>query len=163
MKKTLRLLSGLILNLIVASLVACTSEKDNGVSEFYDLGEEGMIPQKEYVFNPLDSIFGLQAGDLSDIELAVRFSDQFSLQSLPLTIEFGDLKNESIFRKEIDLLLYGNDDRHLGKGTLGIYESEFPLGSFHLEEGFFISVSTPELSTRGIHAIGLLYKPVQKY
>lgn len=150
-----------LLGFICATLIlsiACSDKLQKNF--FYDLGEEGMIPDKQYLFSPFDSLF-FDKDSFYKIDLSIRYSDNCHIKKLPLEIEYSSLNKDSIYKKKFMVALFDDEDHFKGKGNFGVYEDIIPLlENQPAEEGFFISVSTPDKKTAGLISLGIICKKI---
>lgn len=114
-----------------------------------------MKPGLEYMFYPFEELKDSVA--VINIDLSLRYSDLCELKSLPLLVEYASLENDSIRQMTIQLPLFNDEGELDGKGNFGVYEKKLSLfKNLKREEGFFISVSTPEIKTNGILSLGIV-------
>lgn len=112
-----------------------------------------MTPKAEYIFHPMDDV---KNDSLLNIYIAVRYSDLSTLKYLPLDMEFASLDNDSIKNLKIKVPMFDDKNSNEGKGSFGIYETRCLSLQTKKEEGFYISLSTPETDTRGILSLGVI-------
>lgn len=140
-------------------LLGCASTANQNNALFYDVGEDGLIPDYSYEFSNLDSLLDESSKDSKyNLFLELRFSDRCKIQTLPLKIEFFSLQSDTIFNFDTDINLFSDNDKFTGKGNFGIYENKIPVWTCKkIPEGLTFSVSTPEKNTDGIISIGIIY------
>lgn len=139
--------------------VSCKDISDVKESQFYNFEKSGMGENVEYLFNPFEGNFDNNIQNKYDIIIEVRYSDKCRLKSLPLNVELSSLKNDSIHQRKISIPLFDDKDNFQGKGHFGVFESNFELLKSHvIEEGLNICVSTPEVDSSGILALGVVVK-----
>lgn len=142
-------------------LFSCSTQPEQSRSSFIDFDDSGMLANKEYLFQPFDSISPSIANNLYDLYLELRYSNVCRIKQLPIDIEIGSVWDDSIINKKINLKLFDKDDNFQGKGNFGVYEiSANIIDSIKIKDGFFISVSTPESNTKGIISLGTLIKKI---
>lgn len=140
-------------------LTSCIKNKDYKEGSYFVFDEKGMFPYREYTFYPFEKFEGSSPKNVFSIFISLRYTDSCNLKFLPLKIEYASLVKDSIIEKNINIPLYDDNGLFKGKGNLGIYESEISLiKKQHFEEGFFISISTPETNTEGIISLGIINK-----
>lgn len=136
--------------------ISCKENMNIKSTEFYDFTQEGMVPKLEYIFYPFKECEDSASVDY-DLYLLLRYSDNCNLKELPLNIEYSSLSEDSVKNMHLKLDLFDRDDKKNGKGNFGIFETEcLLLKNQKYQEGFFISVSTEELRTRGVLSMGVL-------
>lgn len=147
-----------ILFLSVLIFISCVKKSEFIDSSYYDFGEKGMIPDREYIFYPFEKTKEVIDKELT-FYITVRFSDRCGLKSIPLSVEYGSLDDDQINNSEFTIPLFDDYGNSKGKGNWGIYEVELPfLKDKKYEEGFFISLSTQEKDTHGILSLGIISK-----
>lgn len=168
MKKLIAFLYCVSFMIVLASCQKAPHKNKDLISAgFYELGDKGMVQNEEYVFYPFDSIplfngnslFEDEDKNLYSLDVDLRFTDRCKLKNLPLIIEYPDLTADSIVYSKIDINLFDDEDKFLGKGNLGIYEKQTPIiPRIPRDKLFFVSISTPLYNTEGIISLGLLIK-----
>ena len=144
--------------------VCCKGNIENRDAEFYDFGNEGMAQNLEYVFTPFKDSLILKANEEYKLEISVRYSSLCTLKKLPLHIEYSSLEHDVIHHKDVDIALFDDADNINGKGNFNIFETKFPLiNNQKPEEGYFIAVSTPEKSSKGVVSLGIVTYPETTY
>lgn len=159
-KKLLHPLSLGFLILLIFLMGSCYKNPILSHSFFYELGEEGLSQNQEYVFFPFEQMDKDTLGLKYDFFLIIRFSDRYKLKYLPLEIESSDLNCDTIIKEVINLNLFDNDNQLIGKGNFGIFERKILLKKKQLfDESAFVAISTKEKATEGILSLGLLTLP----
>lgn len=144
------------------SLAACGRNHQRHNVSYVNVGDDGLIPDMEYVFNPFDSLNSIDKTRAFDIFLLLRYSEICKIQSLPVEIETGSLASDNFKSENFNVDLFGKKQQDEAKGSFGIYELSYPLfRNLKPDEGFFLSVKTPEKNTSGIYAIGILCKETE--
>ena len=137
-------------------LISCV-DPHKRESFFYDLGEEGLIKDHQYVFYPLSEFSDSLQNSFFKIDVSVRYKSSCRLKELPLKIEYSSLEADSVYDTKIQIPLFGDDDSLKGKGNYGLYDETVTLFKSHpFEEGFFISISSTEEDTHGIISLGIV-------
>lgn len=149
--------------IVILSLAfsACKNDKEISHADFIDLGHDGFIPEKEYLFYPFENFSdSLPLSQTFNLYVCLRYTDKCRLNYLPLHIESTSLESDSIIEKVIDLQLFENN-RVLGKGHYGIYEINCPfLEKIRSQKGFTVSIMTRQKDTQGILALGIITKEI---
>lgn len=147
-----------LISFLILFLGSCQDKTGVSFVEFYDFESEGLIPNKEYIFHPFQDTLYLNT-DKVDIFLAVRYNEDCKIESLPLFLEYASLESDSIKNQSINIQLFEEREEFPKKHKMGIYEKEITLlKDQKREEGFFLSLSTPEKNTRGINSVGIICK-----
>lgn len=129
---------------------------EKNFSVFIDFGEEGLIPEKNYLFDNLDSLANVSKLKNGVLEICVRYTDRCKIKNLPLNVEYSSLSSDSIYSKSIEINLFDNEDNVKGKGNFGIYETVFPvISDINFKDALYISISTTENLTSGILSLGV--------
>lgn len=135
---------------------ACHHNNANKDFIFISLGEEGMIPDKQYVFQPFDSLKNLDKNEIYDINLVIRFSESCHINQLHLGYEYSSPECDSIFNDKVTVPLFNDKDGFIGKGNFTIYQTQIPLlRKIPFQEGFFIAFQSLTKNTKGILDIGI--------
>ena len=142
---------------LLLGLASCKQNNFSEISEFYDLGNEGMISKMEYEFQPFKEIPYDSVGSAYELKLTIRFLDRFNQKELPIVAEWYDT-GRAIFEKDTVLInLFSNQFNKAGKGNFGFYEIIYPLTKIkNPDENFVISVMTPETNTKGLISLGVI-------
>lgn len=115
-----------------------------------------MKPDTEYIFYPFENMTANDSISNYEIILSLRITDQCLIKNFPLNIEFASLQNDSIQNKKLNFSLFNEENQKIGKGNFGIYQYKKTLiDKIKPEEGFFITLSTPEQNTQGIISLGI--------
>ncbi|MCH5227408.1 MAG: hypothetical protein J1F16_06305 [Muribaculaceae bacterium] len=137
---------------------SCSLKEESIVSsDFVEFGHDGIVPDKEYVFYPFESVSDTVSSHTFAVSLIVRYTDLCKIKSLPLNIEKGSIWSDSISNFQVELPLFQLNDNSNGKGNFGLYQTLFPLfPSIQNEEGSFISISSSSKDTKGIISMGII-------
>ena len=142
----------------INSFVSCISSDKCEESEFVSFASEGMVSDKEYVFDDFSELYQLSGP--FEISITLRFSEACALKYLPLQIEL-QANMDSISSYQLNIDFFDNIGHSLGKGNYGIYELVTPLTKISdIDECFFVSLKTYESNTKGIISAGVIVKKV---
>lgn len=151
----------LIFIIILIALSSCIKNSEIKEATFVNFGENGLQPNEQFTFYPFEKIKHPNSKDDYSISISIRYLDICELKYLPLKIEYASLENDSIIEKKIIIPLFDNNGIYKGKGNLGLYESETDiLSSQPFENGFFVSITSPEVKTQGILSLGVISKRI---
>lgn len=154
---TMKIIDRIVFSLAFLLLFACKQKDMVSQSVFQEFGSEGMVPLKEYVFLPFDSLVSSSSDSVFDISIAVRYSDRCRLRDLPLNVETVSFSADTIFFSNISVPLFDAEDSLEGKGNFGIYEQTYPLLKHQKpDERLSIAVSSHEKLLEGILALGVI-------
>lgn len=138
------------------ALGGCQNNKTHW-SEFYNFGSNGMGKETEYVYYPFGDSITLKDNNIYSIDIVARYSQECQLTNLPLKIEYASLINDSIKQSQLLLPLFDKENKIVGRGNFNVYESSVNfLKNLNSEDGFFMSISTIEESTKGILSLGIV-------
>lgn len=152
--KHLRLLTA-VFSLIL--FCACRQKGGNQFSDFIDLGETGMSPGRQYIFEPFKVNLKDSLPNDFNVFIEIRYSEKCKISGLPLLIEYSSLKEDSIHNAEILIDLFDMNSNLPGKSAYGIYETSYKLIEHQpFEESFFVSIATPEIDTGGVLSLGVV-------
>ena len=154
-KKIIDILPLFYLLILIGGLLGCDNKNRDSSFLFFDFGNEGMISGREYIFYPNDSSYFPPHNNDAVFYLLIRYTDNCKINSLPVSIEYTSLMNDSTTVNFIDIPLFDDTDKFLGKGNFGVYERLFPL-NLKISADSYISVLTQEKNTTGIISLGLL-------
>ena len=161
MKRRDNLLPLLMLLSLWMMAQGCKNISENATSDFYDLDNRGLRENLEYVFNPC-----IPSGKY-DVFLEIRYNNNFSLESLPLNMEYFSVSLDSIvydsmninFIKNNEIIPQSGEGESQSKGNFGIYELKtLILKGFEIGDDSYITLSTPIEDTHGVISLGLTYK-----
>lgn len=155
----------ILFGIYIFSLSSCQRIELYGSSEFVDFDHSGFTPGKEYLFVPFENLVDSQFKDsLFNVSVAIRYSANCPLKSVPLSVEYYSPEVDSIVNLKINVNLFGKDNDPLGKGHYGIYELLFPLlKEMKPIEDFTISLMSQQANGEGIAAFGVVADPVSKH
>lgn len=129
---------------------------------FQDLGASGLVPDKEYVFKPFEKSDKKNLNGTFKIDIAVRYNDKCTLETLPLNIEISSFNSDSISNLNLKIPLFDNKEEGSAKGSYGIYEAVVPLtADQNYDEGLTIALASPEKDSNGIIAIGIICDKIE--
>ena len=136
--------------------MACREASSVQDSQYYDFDSRGMIPNMEYIFYPFKDSLLTKSQQKFDIVVSLRYTDNCPLRDLPIDIEKASLDNDSIISQHCLIPLFDMEGKISGKGNYGIYEAKKVLFRDAIyEEGYYISISTPQQDTSGLLSIGV--------
>lgn len=128
-------------------------------SRYIDFGKEGMPTSIDCVFDNLFDSIIIDENKRYDIFISIRYSEMCQLQTIPLEIEYGSINSDTIQSKKILINLFDGNDKTIGKGNMGLFETSTELLSdIYLNEGFFVSIKTEQTSAYGITGAGITIK-----
>lgn len=146
------------LNLLLIVFLTSACQKENKLigAQFIAFGEEGIQPDYDYIFHPIDTTEKKTSKDDADINLILRYNQVCNIRNIRFNIESSSLDMDSISKFEISVPLFDHNDEKAGKGGMGIYEIKYPLLKISLpQDGLYVGISTPEKNTRGILSLGV--------
>lgn len=147
---------------MVFSLVllgACTFNNPNVFSKFYDLGDEGMVPDFEYVFQPFkeapsDFVDSLA---LFKVFLELRYNESCKITEIPFNIEYGAISSDSITSSLFVVPLFDSVFCDSNYAKYGLYDSKIQIiNSIPFDRSLFIAISSSESLSKGIVSLGVI-------
>ena len=160
MKKRINPLSTIILLIfILLCIEACSDHTNPSFTEFVELGNEGLTPGYEYVFQNFDQSVlekKINRDSLFGVDLLIRYNDQCRISELPLEIEYYSILQDSVISIHESISLFGNNDTQSFSNHFGLFEIRIPIIEKIIKSNvFFISLKTFEEDTQGIIALGI--------
>lgn len=157
----MKVLFPILFSFAVIAVTGCNKmhnpSKNFTLCDFIEFDGNGMTPDVEYMLNPFDSISKEFIDKDFSLSLDIRYNEGCEIRTLPLIIQYPDLLQDTIVKKEISMPLFNKEDRAMGIGNYGIYESNLLLiDNIKSSDTFFISISTREPHTSGIISIGVI-------
>lgn len=149
----------IILMSLLLNLSSCNFSVPYKDSDFYDFGSEGMASGVEYIFYPFKGCKELNQYQNIKLYLILRYQENTQINSLPIEIEWY-VDSINIFEnKNLSIPFFDQSDLKKGTGNFALYEMKnLLLNVENPNEDFFISIKTPELNTKGIVAMGLIWE-----
>lgn len=152
-----------VLLLVSVSLALCSCKRWTGVeySEFVDIPSSGIPQICVYDFSPEfeDSVCREVLPNF--LVLSVRYTVNCPSRSIILDIEEMSLTHTIPDSTTVELPLFDEEGKPLGKGNYGIYEVNDTIRkNMKVPEGYTVSVSSPlpPEKTKGIRAVGIILK-----
>lgn len=128
-------------------------------SDFADIPQSGIPQYWKYDFVTTEKDSAQTISGVHDAVIAVRYTNECKSRSVFLDIEEYENGNDTSDTLRIEIPLFDDAGKALGKGIYGIYEvSDTIRRNFKVNDGYIMSVSTPmkESSTAGIKSIGFI-------